>query len=708
MLKFCDKTPCALATHLFSITINREGNEYTATAKQLFPETDPDPNLIKNVQLFAFPDSCAMESKSFITFIIGDTHCDFQIGYAFYNNALSARCILSNYYYPNIFESLLNLPDDALLTEVEALSKSEVRKSVQIKKNVFYLDGGRQKQQLLKLVFDTFDPFDISKIIIAMMQARHIFCVSSSASVCCKFAAALPILIEPFCWDMNTIPILPLKLKDVCQVPVPTLIGLTRPEVLLEGRVAPHIIVNSDLRLVIDNPSLDNHDFSKRANVLAHMIKFKNTLSLFLNQWHNCPGFPHKQVQMLIQKFIASYLQIYTGPVSTSEALVAALAKVPEFLESSQVIQGLLSKEHATQSVTEAFEKWFDDIFKPKSNRKTVKLRKKSSDLEINNANNSKKETNSNENLGLKMKSTSQESVNLLEFSKSSINSSNMAVRRNDSSPALMDLNFDVTSDQNGNNTKSEEDSFLINFDDQISTEMESDNKSPLSQPSVDLLLDFDDEETNQQPSQPQTLSQNSNRGFVQNHSVDDLVGLDQHQNSPVKNQNEAFTDIFGLFPDDNQNNKNKGNLASPSIPVSRSTNIDYLDSRRGGPQSQTPGNAKSRIIPPTSQSIDFSDFLMTSAPSNTPPPSERKHPSLNSAGGLASASMQFQPVFQSQQQQQQQNFQQFNNNNNTDIFGIGSFSPTSQNRGNQQQGQQQQQQQKQNNVDDDPFGFLK
>lgn len=694
MLKFCDKTPCALATHLFTITINREGNDYAATAKQLFPKTDPDPNLIKNVQLFAFPDYCAMESKSLITFIIGDTHCDFQIGYALYNNALSARCILSNFYYPDLFESLLNLPDDALLTEIETLNKSEVRKSVQIKKNVFYLDGGRQKQQLLKLIFDTFEPYDISKIVIAMMQARHIFCVSSSASVCCKFAAALPILIEPFCWDMNTIPILPLKLKDVCQVPVPTLIGLTRPEVLLEGRVAPHIIVNSDLKLVIDNPSLDSHDFSIRAKVLAHMIKFKNTFEGVLNPWRNCPGFPHKQVQMHIQKFIASYLQIYTGPVSTAEALIAALAKVPEFLESSQVIQGLLSKEHASQSVAEAFEKWFDDIFKQKSIRKTVKLRKKSSDMETNVADIKKNDQITNDNISLKTKSTSHESVNLLEFSKNSVNSSAIPMKRNDSSPALMDLSFDITG--NSNDNKSDDNSFLISFDDQIQTENE--NKNSLSQPSDNLLLDLIDEDSSQQQSQ----SQSQNQYQYQKHSVDDLVGLNQHQNSPVNSKNEAYNDIFGLFPNDNQNKNNTKDALSPSsISVSKSTGTNHnLDLRRGN---QTPGNFRSKNFPSTSQSIDFSDFLMAT-PSSTPPPSDKKHPSLNSTGGLASSSMQFQPVFQ---QQQQNNFQPFNNNN--DIFGIGSFSPTQQNRGAQQQNQsqQQQQQQKQNNVDD-IFGLFK
>ncbi|KAK8884265.1 hypothetical protein M9Y10_043373 [Tritrichomonas musculus] len=696
MLKFCDSDPCALVTHLFSITIKREGNEYIPTAEQLFPKSDPDQNLIKNIQLFAFPDHCAIESKSFITFVIGDTHVDFKIGYALYSNSFSARCILSNYYYPNLFESLLSLSDDALMSKVESLSKSEVRKNVQIKKNsVFYLDEGRQKQQFLKLIYDTFSSFDIAKIIIAMLQARHIFVVSSSATICCKFAAGLPFLIEPFCWDMNTIPILPLKLKEACQVPVPTLIGLTRPEVLLEGRVSPHIIVNVDLKLVIDNPSLDSHDFTKRSNVLMHMIKFKDTSESVLKPWNNCPGFPHKQVQMHIQKFIASYLQIYTGPVSTLEDLITALAKVPEFLESSQVIQGLLSKEHATLSVTKAFEKWFDDVFKKKSIRKTVKLMKKAATPETNQPINSN-EGNSGSNIKLEMKSTSQESVNLLEFSKNPVNNNSLLIRKNDSSPQLVDFSFNLN-DQNGDK---QEHSNLINFD-QVSTdenENDTENQSILSQSSEDLLLDFNNGNSylaqgqiQDQTSSPDLIG-NQSRGFVQNHSVDDLVGITQQQGSPIRKKNENVDDIFGLF----DNNKPNDGLPLPSSPITKSGNTPTLNSRVAG--QNVPRN---RNAPPSSQSIDFSD-LLSMGTASTPPPSDKRLPPVSNASGLASASMSFQPVFNDNPPVAQQQFQQFNNNdNNNDIFGFGNFSPTQQNKNPQQQ------QQKQNDMDD-PFGFFK
>ncbi|OHS99897.1 hypothetical protein TRFO_08210 [Tritrichomonas foetus] len=391
MLKFCDQEPKALITHLFTITVTHETSKYAVKANQIFPTTAADENLIKNVQLFSFPDFSAIESKSFFTFVIGDTHCDFQIGFVLYSNSFSARVILSSFYYPDLFRELLKLPETELFEQVKKLNKEEIRSSVQIKKTVFYLDGGRQRQKLMKLIFDTFSPFDISKIVIAMLQARHIFCVSSSASVCSQFAAALPLLIEPFRWDMNTIPVVPMKLKDITQVPVPTLIGLTHAEVLLEGRVASHIIVNCDVKLVIDNPSLDSHDSNVRLKVLTQQTKFHTTMTAILHAWQNSPGFPHKQVNKALQNFIALYLQIYTGPVTSPEALIAALAKLPEFLESSQVIQDLLNKEHAPKSVIEAFERWFDDVFK-RNSMKPVRIGKQPS------------------------KSTSQGDVNLLDF----------------------------------------------------------------------------------------------------------------------------------------------------------------------------------------------------------------------------------------------------------------------------------------------------
>jgi hypothetical protein len=48
----------------------------------------------------------------FLHFVIGDTACEFQIGFVSVTSSFTARVFLSDFYYPDLFKALVSLPDD--------------------------------------------------------------------------------------------------------------------------------------------------------------------------------------------------------------------------------------------------------------------------------------------------------------------------------------------------------------------------------------------------------------------------------------------------------------------------------------------------------------------------------------------------------------------------------------------------------------------
>ncbi|KAH0794094.1 DENN domain-containing protein 1A-like isoform X2 [Histomonas meleagridis] len=332
----------ALINSLFKIRINN-GN---VNAEQLYPVGAPNEELKHKVELFAFPDSAALESHSFFTFIVGDIATGFQLGFVLYSSIIEGYCILSNYYYPQLFKTILrNITKDDDISILKSLGTSQRRsilciKTPDNKTQEFPLDGSRERQKLLELIFHTFSPYDVSKIIIGMLQARHIFVSATNVSVCSLFCAALPLLIEPFKWSLNIIPILPEKLRDMIEVPIPILIGLTRVELLYakDTSVASHICVNPDTKLVLEDCSLETNQ-EKTIRVLEEQFKFQTQVTQLLKSWSGCSGFPHLHIIELIHKFIGSYFRIYGGDLCSAEAFAQSISQMPEFLKNSQILQ---------------------------------------------------------------------------------------------------------------------------------------------------------------------------------------------------------------------------------------------------------------------------------------------------------------------------------------------------------------------------------
>ena len=356
MLRFADESPHQLISALFQLKIERDENQYEVFVRQLLPQGDPDEELIKNIKLFSFPDPSSVEPHTFLTFSIGNAE-NLRIGFVLYSTAFDALCVLTDFYYPRLFKAMMKLPYLEMAAIAMELFKVEPRRSVTIKGTEFPLDGALERQRAMSLLFKTFAPYDISKIVIGMLQARHVFVVASNASTCSQFAAALSLLIEPFLWTMTLIPILPTKIIDMVEIPVPVLAGLTKVEALVDKSVAKHILVNCDIKLVMDMPVFEA-DTALRIRVVSEQLKFHKSATEALAKWKGCKGFPHVIFGGLVKRFIAQFLQLYTGPCPSMGDFVRALKNAPEYIANSQVIEELTCFDELPEDRQQEFKDW--------------------------------------------------------------------------------------------------------------------------------------------------------------------------------------------------------------------------------------------------------------------------------------------------------------------------------------------------------------
>ena len=361
MLRFCSGGE-NLIEYVFDVVIDQSGQ---AKCEQIWPEEACDPAILKSIGVFVYPDPSAVESRQIFNFVLGDTAVDYHHGFIYYENCKKATCILTKFYYPLIFKKVLINHSADIKEFANSLFVPENSTQIQIDDTSFPLDGSVEKQRLYGLIFRTFSAYDVTKIIIGMLESRHVFPICASPSMLCQFSAALPLLLEPFRWNMNTIPVLPTKLKDVANVPVPTMIGLTHPEILLEGRIDNHIIVNIDTHKVIDNPPFDLED-PQLMNVLNLQLQFHTKVNMELRKWQKIRNFPYKHIQKIVKSFIAKYIFLYTGEVRNVEQLVESHQKMPERLRDSQVLHDLEQLDQITPELRKQFDEFFAEIFEGK------------------------------------------------------------------------------------------------------------------------------------------------------------------------------------------------------------------------------------------------------------------------------------------------------------------------------------------------------
>ncbi|EAY05768.1 hypothetical protein TVAG_138370 [Trichomonas vaginalis G3] len=361
MLRFCTEGG-PLIDYVFNIIVSKADTKFDVAFEQVYPKEPADPKFVNTFKVFVYPDANAIESNSFFNFIIGDTAVDFNHGFIKYDNNTTGRCIISKYYYPTLFKKLLVSHKNDLQDIAKVLVVEPNQTEINVDGKDYQLSGASEKQKLLKIIFKTFSPFEISKIIINMLEARHIFPISLNLSKLSRAVAALPLLIEPFRWNMNQIPVLPIALKDATNIPVPTMIGISDPTILLEGRIDNHILVNLDTFCVVENPPF-NVDSPKALDVLTLQLGFQNQVTDELKHWAKLKSFPHKHIQKIIRLFISEYLMIFTGRVRNVNDFVAATSKFPEALAESQVIHDLAQLDALPPQIKSRFNDFFAEIF---------------------------------------------------------------------------------------------------------------------------------------------------------------------------------------------------------------------------------------------------------------------------------------------------------------------------------------------------------
>lgn len=365
MLRFCSEGG-QLIDYIFNIIITKVDSKYDVAFEQVYPQEKADQNFSNSFKIFVYPDNNAIESNLFFNFIIGDTAVDFKHGFIKYDNNVSGRCIISKYYYPTLFKHLLTAHKNDLANIAPNIAAQPNQHELVIDNAKFNLTVSDEKQKLLGLLFKTFTPFEISKIIINMLEARHIFPMSLNLGKLSRFVAALPLLIEPFRWNMNQIPVLPKQLKDATNIPVPTIIGISDPTILLEGRIDNHIIINLDTCCVVENPPF-NVDAPRALDVLTLQLGFQNQINNELKIWSRMKAFPFKHIQKSLRFFISEYLMLFTGRCHNIIEFLNNISRCPEDLADSQVIHDLTQLESIPPNIKRNFYDFFDEIFNNKA-----------------------------------------------------------------------------------------------------------------------------------------------------------------------------------------------------------------------------------------------------------------------------------------------------------------------------------------------------
>lgn len=421
MLRFSNpKIKQRLITHLLSLEIQKDGDDFKVIITQDQPKNNIDPGFIKKIQLFCFPEFEAIESRTFFTFLIGDVCTTFKLGFIQYLDSFHAKIIISDFYYPFLFKNVLRLPSVSSARILYEMYQLQQRKTARIHNEIFNLDGSYERQYLLSLLFKIFTPYDISVIVISLIQTRNIFVVAQKASLCSRISAALPLLIAPFDWPFGIIPVLPASLRDAAETPLPMIIGLTDIQILASDQLSPHVVVNADVGHVIPNPPLPIDELTlapipgdqetPSARQLAIQMKFVSNIKKTISEWSKCPGFPHNAISKCLRDFIIDYLYMFTGVCESAEQLISALNSLPEVIAQSQVINELRrigESEQGTQEETEKVQKkirqnilsegneeqeyshlekykrfymWFEELY-PKNNMREPDMTRKSLDL---------------------------------------------------------------------------------------------------------------------------------------------------------------------------------------------------------------------------------------------------------------------------------------------------------------------------------------
>jgi hypothetical protein len=185
-----------------------------------------------------------------------------------------------------------------------------------------------------------------------------LFVVATSAQIWTQFIAALSLLIEPFRWDNESIPLLPLQIMDMIQSPMRILVGLTRAELLDTDMVSVHVCVNCDIKLVMDSPVFEE-GLPVRLKILAEQMKFAQFTTAQLQALKGYRVFPHEVISAQVQRFISQYLMVYTGPCASSDEFITKVECLPEHVLGSQVFAEVTRVDELDAERKVAFIRWF-------------------------------------------------------------------------------------------------------------------------------------------------------------------------------------------------------------------------------------------------------------------------------------------------------------------------------------------------------------
>lgn len=360
MLKTCSGG--ALVDYVFDFELYLNSSRRTSV-QQIYPEKECDESVKKTLIQFVNPNTNRIESRTFFNMVLGDINTDlFYHSFVLYKSSKCGRILLSKYYYPHLFYKVLVSNG---FNDFNSLNVEGSDHVFSFGGTDFLLDGSDEQQHVLKSFFSTFKVDDILQLVIGLLESRHIFMISQNSSIVSRHAAVIPLIIKPFRWNFNILPLIPNNLNEMTNSPVPIAIGITDSRFLTNGRLEKHVVVNFDTKMIYGNPRIR---FSRVRQ--DKIVAFSNAIEKELLKWSGC--FNHRKVLKLLTEFIYEMVtpdDILSKDVRSKEVFIRNMEKLPESLRESQILEDVkrLNTNEVPEWLKQDIQNWLDVMVCKKS-----------------------------------------------------------------------------------------------------------------------------------------------------------------------------------------------------------------------------------------------------------------------------------------------------------------------------------------------------
>uniref|UniRef100_A0A336M7L7 CSON013290 protein n=1 Tax=Culicoides sonorensis TaxID=179676 RepID=A0A336M7L7_CULSO len=241
------------ATRLFEVWCEVEpakSGQCAANVLRCFPDTFRDEKVLESIGEFAYPCEFEKTQVQIYSFVLTDTNSQWRFGFCRHDTNSDKAMILVTHlpwhnqfikYVKMLYEVRMNSPHDfqRFLSETYATGIPDPGMSVKIFSNhdryTFefkapwhdYLPSIPENHNL-SVYYNFVEPELMIEVFCAMLNERRIIFTSQHLHVLSSCVLAAGDLIYPMTWQHIYIPVLPMKMKEYVNAPMPYLIGVAK------------------------------------------------------------------------------------------------------------------------------------------------------------------------------------------------------------------------------------------------------------------------------------------------------------------------------------------------------------------------------------------------------------------------------------------------------------------------------------------------